>query len=113
MSATATRVALASRLSTITGVKGYEFRPSVLKAGAAWPLLDVAERGPGNAFAYTWRVILFLGGDEKVAQQVLDDRLPEIVDALEPDAYVESARPINFQIERGEVYGLEIRVRSE
>lgn len=113
MSTTATRIALKDKLSTIAGVTGFEFRPGTLKAGAAWPLFEVAERGPGNAFAYTWRVVLFLGGDEKYAQQFLDDRLPEIVDALEPDAFVEQARVISFLVAGNEIHSLEIRVRSE
>lgn len=115
MSVTDTRAELATALSTVAGVTGYEFRPSVLKIGAAWPLLDNLERGPGNAFAGTWRVMLCLGGDEKVATAKGDDLLPLIVEALEVQnvAYVFSASPGILQTSAGDQFALEILCRSE
>lgn len=113
MSVTDARAALAAALSTVTGVKGYEFRPGSVKAGAAWPLLDNLERGPGDSFSGQWRVVLTLGGDEKTAQDKLDTLLPLVTAALDPTAYVESARPIVFQTGAGDMFAAEIRVRSE
>lgn len=113
MSVTDARAALAARLSTVTGVRGYEFRPATAKAGAAWPLLDNLERGPGTAFAGVWRVMLALGGDEKTAQDKLDALLPQVTAALDPVAYVESARPVVVTTSAGDMFAAEIRVRSE
>lgn len=115
MSVTDTRAELVAALSTVAGVTGYEFRPSVLKTGAAWPLLDNLERGPGNAFAGTWRVMLCLGGDEKTAQAKGDELLPLIVEALEVQnvAYVSGASPGVLPTSGGDQFALEIICRSE
>lgn len=113
MSVTDTRQRLATALSTVTGVNGYVFRPSTIKAGAAWPLLDSLERGPGEYFSGNWRVIVALGGDEKQAQKQLDNLLPLIVAALEPAAYVAQAIPAVIPTSGGDLYAVELSVRSE
>lgn len=100
-------------MSTVAGVTGFEKRPSTIKAGAAWPLLDRLDRGPGDAFAGEWRVLLALGGDEGTAIDKLDQLLPLVVEALEPDAYVASAAPVVITTSAGDMFGAEIRVRSE
>lgn len=115
MSVTDARVNLAAALSTVTGVTGYEFRPSTIKAGAAWPLLTELDRGPGVAFAGNWRVVLVLGGDEKNAQKKIDDLLPKVTAAIESQGagFVSQARPALLQTSAGEMFAAEIITRSE
>lgn len=113
MSFTDTRDELASILSTVPDVKGYKTRPSVVTPGAAWPLLDVAERGPGMAWSATWRIVVVLSGDELAAQAKLDDLLPLLVDALNPVAYTETARPIALTTSAGDLFAVEITARAE
>jgi len=110
---TDTRAALAVALTDVAGVTGYELRPSVLKAGDAWPLLGTADRGPGDAWSATWRVIVCLGGDEAFAQTLLDDVLPDLVDVLDPVAYVEQATPVTVATSAGELFAVEVRCRAE
>lgn len=113
MSVTDARSAIAAQLSTVAGVSGYEFRPSTIKAGAAWPLLDRLDRGPGDAFAGEWRIVLALGGDEKTAQTKLDELLPLVTAALDPVAFVQSATPVVVTTSAGDMFAAEIRARSE
>ena len=114
MSFTDTRVELATALSTVTGLTGYEFKPAILHAGDAWALLGTADRGPGKAWSATWRVQVCGGGDERAAMQLHDDVLPELVDKLDPIAYVDQVTPIAFPTEGGPIlYGLELSCTSE
>lgn len=113
MSFTATRQRLAYALSDIEGVTGYERRPDVMGLGDAWPLLRLAERGPGDAFSGQWAIILILGGDEYVAQEKLDELLPLIVDAIDPVAHVQQAIPLVVATDAGDLHACEIRVESE
>lgn len=113
MSFTSTRGDLATALSTVEGITGYPKRPKTLSTGVGWALLDNAERGPGAAFAATWRVLVVLGGDEMVAYDKADELLPPLVDAIDPVAFVDSARPIAIQTSSGELFALEITARSE
>lgn len=112
MSIATKRAELATVLSTVTDVKGYEFRPTVFKKGDAWPLLSVIER-EGSASSATWRIILALGGDERTAMDFADGVLPELVDKVDPVAYVISATPLTLSVEGGEEFAFEIRVISE
>jgi hypothetical protein len=114
VSFTDTRAELATALSTVTGLTGYEFKPTVITAGDAWALLDTADRGPGLAWSATWKVLVCLGGDEVKAMQMTDDVLPELVLALNPIAYVDQARPVIIATEGGPIlFGLELTCTSE
>jgi hypothetical protein len=113
VSFTDTRAELATALSTVDGITGYEKRPAVPKIGAAYPLLELATRGPGDAFEGTWRVIVFCGGDEHTATAFVDEKLAELVVALEPTAYVDTARPGITSINNTDVHVVEITCRSE
>lgn len=113
MTFTDTRSRLATALSTVAGVSGYQYPPKTLKAGAAWPLLSTAERGPGTAFAGSWRVMVCLGGDERTATTKTDELLPLLTAALDPTAYVEQAIPVVIATNAGDMFALEITCRSE
>ena len=113
MTFTDTRARIAAALSTVPGVTGYAFRPNVITAGDAWVLLSVAERGPGTAWSATWRCVVILGGDEQAAQTLLDAVLPTLVDELDPVAYVDQAAPVAVATNAGDMYGVELQVRSE
>lgn len=110
---TEARQDLAAVLATVPGVKGYEFRPPAPKAGDAWPLLTVADRGRARNFEGSWRIMLALGQDERTATRLLDDLLPELVDLVDPVAYVEQVIPVTINTEAGEAFAAEIRVRRE
>ncbi len=113
MTFTDTRDELALALSTVPGVTGHQRKPKVPTLGDAWPLLESADRGPGDAFAGTWRVLVFLGGDEFAATTFLDDTLPLLVAALDPVAYVDSARPALTTIQGTDAFVVELIARSE
>lgn len=113
MTFTATRLALKDVLSTVPGVTGYEHRPNLLKAGDAFALLASANRGPGRAFEATWTVVVMLGGDEYAAQEKLDLLLPDLVQAIDPVAFVDQATPAIYKTEAGEMFAVDITARSE
>jgi hypothetical protein len=113
VSFTDTRAALAAALSTVDGITGHEKRPAAPKIGAAWPIFDSAVRGPGDAFEGTWRVIVLCGGDENTATDFLDDNLPELCAALDPTAFVDTARAAISKVNGTDVFVVEITARSE
>ena len=113
MSFATTRTAIAEALSTVTGVTGYPRRPNTLSAGDAYPLLDEITRGPGLFFAATWRVIVILGGDEFDAEARVDDLLPELAQALNPVAFVDSATPLAVKTNAGDLFAVQLIARSE
>jgi hypothetical protein len=116
MSFTDTRVLLATALDSVTGLVGHQFRPAVVKAGSAWPTMDIFNRGPGDAFSATWIVTVVLGGDEQAAANLLDDVFPELVDELESNgiAYVEGGTgPTPYPIGGTTMHAVALRVTSE
>jgi hypothetical protein len=111
-----TRTELATALSSVTGVTGYAHRPMVITAGDAWPLFQEANRGPGQAWGATWKVFVILGstGDEKSTSDLSEDILPELVDEVNPIAYVESPVPaVEYPTSAGTFIALALTCTSE
>jgi hypothetical protein len=108
-----TRANIAAALSLVAGVTGYAKKPKVTKAGDAWPLINELTRGPGASFQTTWRIAVTIGADEGTAIDQFDTLVPEVTQALQAVAYVDSARPITVPTEAGDLYGVEIIARSE
>jgi len=108
-----TRQSIADALSTVDGITGYVTKPKVTKAGDAWALVNQLTRGPGNAFETEWRIAVTIAGDVGTATDRFDSLIPEVTQALQPVAYVDSARPIAIPTEAGDLYGAEIIARSE
>lgn len=113
MTLIAKRAEFATALSTVDDVTGYAYRPATPKTGDAWPLLGPLERDDGLAFMVTWRVIVLLPSDERDASAFIDAHFEDLVDALEPIAFVDGATPVGRPAEAGSEYALEITTRSE
>lgn len=113
MSFAVTRADLTAQLSTVEGVTGYAKRPKVIKPGDAWPLLGSVGNRSALAFQATWRVIVALGNDEATAIDKAEALLPELVEAIDPVAYVDGAVPFAVPTQAGELFALEITARSE
>jgi hypothetical protein len=108
-----TRQSIADALSTVEGVTGYAKRPTLLGEGVAWPLVQRLDRGPGQAFQTTWRVIVLLSGDELTAYDQLDDFAVTVPDALRAVLYVDSITPYAITTDAGDLFGFELTARSE
>lgn len=109
----ATRASIAAAVNTVPGVKCYARRPLAPKVGDAYPILGSFERGRGLSFSRTWRLILWLGQDEKQAETKLDQLLEPVAVALQPVAHVDSAIPFIVKTEGGDVFAVEFTARSE
>lgn len=107
------RVDIADALSLVAGVTGHAWRPSVIASGSAWPVLQRAERRPGQTFEAHWKVYVALSGDEVSATARVDDLLAGLLTALEPVAYVSDVAPVVLATGSGDLYGLEITAISE
>lgn len=108
-----TRAEFAAALSTVAGVTGYQYRPAAMRPGDAWPTLAVLERADGLAFEATWSVWVILPSDEKAASEQTDALVGPLVAALEPVAFVDRITPSLVKTSGGDLFALEITVRSE
>jgi hypothetical protein len=106
--------------SAITGsfgglaVIGHDGRPNVIGSGDAWPRVDSIDRGPGDAFLVNWNVIVVLSSDEGTALTQIGDVLPALVAQIESTVgYVDGASPVSYSTEAGELFALQINMRSE
>ena len=113
MSLATDRDAIAASLADVDGVTGYPMRPKALSAGDAWPLLSSLDRGPGESWQATWRVLLCLGGSEVDATLLLDQVLADVLDALGAVSYVEGVTPVLIAATGGDMFAAEFRLRSE
>lgn len=110
---TGKRAELAAALSTVPGLRGHPYRPGTVQPGDAWSLLSSLERDEGLAFLVTWRVLVVLPGDERAASDRIDELVPLLVDALEPAAFVDTIEPVKIETGAGDMYALQVNVRSE
>lgn len=96
-------------------VTGYGKRPNTLKSGDSWPQVRSIERGPGDAFLVEWTIWVVLSADETTAINQVPVVLPDLVEAIEDGGagYVDNAVPASFQTSAGELFALQINVRSE
>lgn len=114
MSITGDRQALADALSTVDGVKGSKYRPTVVMPGAAWPLLDGLEAANGvPGFDATWRAVVVLPADEQRASEWFDEHHEDVADALADFGYVERIEPGLVRTEAGDAEAMIITVRKE
>jgi hypothetical protein len=109
----AKRAELAAALSTVTDVRGYDKRPTVPTIGDAWPLFAGAGNRVADTFQGTWRVIVYCGGDEYTATEWMDAHLDELVEVLDPIAYVDTAEPALTTLNKSDAFVIEITARSE
>ncbi|MEV4384390.1 hypothetical protein AB0J68_01475 [Micromonospora sp. NPDC049580] len=113
MSLVGDRTEIGIALSTVEGVRGYAYRPTVLAAGDGWPMLGPLERAGGLSFTATWRVFLVLPQDEQAASEWLDTHHEDLVDALEPTGFVDRIEPVELSTEAGPLLAIQITMRSE
>lgn len=95
-------------------INGTASRPKVLSPGSAWPQVTSIERGPGHAFLVEWAIVIVLANDETVAINTISDVLPDLVEQIETEvAVVDNAVPVNYPTSAGDLFALQINVRSE
>lgn len=113
MSLAGDRQEIATALSTVEGVTGYKFRPTGFKTGVAWPLIDRLDRGPGNTFQATWRVVIVLAQGEEKASEWFDSMHEPIAEALDEFGYVESVEPGSLATDSGDMEIMILTLRRE
>lgn len=109
----ATRESLAAALSTVPGLKGYADRPSSPRPGDCWPLIGGFIPGRGRTVATQWRLIVFLGGDERKAEALFTELFWPVSDALRSQAVVDSAEAFIYPTEAGQAFAAEFIARSD
>jgi len=113
----ARRAALAELLSTVDGVQGHLRQPGAARPGDAWPVWGALERGPGDAYLSTWRVIVVLPGDRADrAEAWIDTYLSDLVDTIdehEDGGFVDRVEPVLVPIDTGDSPALQITLRTE
>lgn len=114
MSLATDRAAIAAQLNTVTGVKGYAYRPTTPRPGDAWPTLPTLELQDGLIWRPTWTVVVFLPQDERAASDWIDANFIAITTALRGGStfFPDAAEPALMGTNGGDQYVLEITVRS-
>lgn len=77
------RQEIADVLSTVDGVTGFKFKPTVVDTGDAFPLLESRERGPAQDYENTWNIVVVLPVGDEDASNWHDSHYEAIADALE------------------------------
>lgn len=112
-SLTGDREAIAVALSTVGAVRGYTYRPTVPRAGDAWPVLPTLELIDGLMWQATWKIHIFLPADERQASEWIDRYFLDIAQALRGPGLATMAEPALMSTQGGDQYILEITMRSE
>jgi hypothetical protein len=108
------RAEIAAALSTVEGVTGFKFRPTGLKKGAAWPLIDRLDRDQvSGQFATTWRIAVILPEDEEKASEWFDSMHEPITEALEDLGYVDLIEPGALVTSEGDLPIMILTLRRE
>lgn len=111
MSIAGDRAALAAALNTVPGVKAAVYRPVVLNAGAAWPLLESIDRDRDMQVA--WRAVIILPAEEARASDWFDSNHEAVTDALDEFAVVERLEPGLVATDAGDLQAMIITLRKE
>lgn len=106
------RSELAGALSTVEGVHGWQYRPTGIRTGHAWPLLDVLQGSPAG-FQATWHVLVVLPSDERKASEWLDAKHEAIAEALEYFGFVEQIYPEGLRTPEGDLQVMRLILRRE
>lgn len=113
MSVAGTRRDLATALTAVADVQGYEYRPATPVIGDAWPIMGPLDRDAGTAFIATWVVRVLLPQDEQVATEWIDAHWPDLFTVLERVGSVGRAEPILLPLVVGDLLAWEITIRAE
>lgn len=113
MSIQGDRQAIADALSTVDGVTGHKYRPTVMRGGAGWPLVQDLQRGPALDFDVTWRVVVVLPAGEQQASEWFDENHEALAEALDDFGHVERIEPTSIVTDAGDMDGMLITLRKE
>lgn len=114
MSLAGQRTEIASILSTVTGVFGSAYRPTVLSQGAGWPLVSGLERSEETPdLMVRWTVVVILPADEIAAAKWFDANVETIADAFEDWGYVYQVDPTRVATSGGDLAAMLIMIRRE
>lgn len=107
------RDAIAGALSTADGVRGYTTRPAAPREGDAWPLLRMLDDPQGQAYAWTWHVILLLPQDEVLAGEWLIEHAADVIEALTPVGFVQRVVTVKYGVADSEWFGAQFEIITE
>jgi hypothetical protein len=114
MSLAGDRQEIADVLSTISGVKGFKYRPTKMNTGDAFPLVEFLDNPAGMSLQATWRVIVVLPSGEQDAMEYFDSMHEAVSDVLnEQIGFVDRIEPGNLATEAGSMNAMIITVRKE
>jgi len=111
---TAVRQEFADALSAVEGLTGHAETPVVMAVGTAWSRWTGLEaQGTPGLFATAWQVLIITGGTPAQAETYLNEKLSDILDAIQPVAWVTSATPTQIDTPSGTLYGLAVTAVRE
>jgi hypothetical protein len=114
MSLAGDRQAIADALSSLDDVTGYKYRPTIIRPGDAWPLIEFLDNPGAYNLMATWRVIVVLPAGEQDAMEFFDSMHEEVSDVLnEQFGVVERIEPGNLSTEAGTMNVMILTVTRE
>ena len=111
MNNAAVRTAIATAISSVTGLTGHPAKPRAPKSGDGWPLWRGSERADASLFVGTWAVVIQLPADYATADAMADALGDDLADAL--PMYVEQFTPTLLPAEGDGIPALMITGRVE
>ena len=117
MSLLADRQALATALSTVTGVTGYADPDQQLTntgdATARWTGQEAQPNTPALVFLVNWEILVVAGRTPSEGLAWLDANLSTILDALDALVWITGVSPSVIQTPNGDLFGVVIEAKKE
>lgn len=92
------RTDLATAAGTVEGITGHPYYEQQTKPGNAFVRLDRIEYPNSFGGVCYWNVILILPQDQAGAEKYLEEKLPDLRDALAPHLHVTQVLPQRISI---------------
>jgi hypothetical protein len=106
------RAEIKACLDTVAGVTGYEWVPTVVRPGDAFPTRGPLDRQDGHTFFATWTVVVIVPADPRKAEEWFENNYADVFLALLPVGIADSIEPGFMQMGSDDVPAMLITITT-